>query len=332
MLCNEFVEFLTKKTSETDDDDERSAIQEALSMVQKGMDQTDGLGGSSAEVFEKRLDGILFIPPNQRKAHLEEIKEDLTLSFIEYVQIQMNEADDTDEKVVFATILKSIGEVKNDNLLGGASVLLQQADGSLGEEYAEKEEDPNKDGASYQSQFQQEMGIANRNEQILAALMFSQNDVMEDILNNLHEIDGRFTNWLEMKVANTNDLEERVGLKSLLDTIMVVLERVNEVEQEGSKGDIIDTSMDMDTIKSRMQEVQMGATLSGKEMGKVSQMYSVQETQVIFVFLSFLPSFLPYTHTYIHKYIHTCVHTYIHAYIHTCCTDIFCTFALIHGD
>ena len=38
--------------------------------------------------------------------------------------------------------------------------------------------------------------------------------------------------------------------------------------------------MDMEQVKARMQEVQMGATLSGKEMGKVSQMFTVQETKV----------------------------------------------------
>ena len=35
----------------------------------------------------------------------------------------------------------------------------------------------------------------------------------------------------------------------------------------------------MDEVKSRMQEVQMGATLSGNEAAKVSQIYTVQETQ-----------------------------------------------------
>ena len=279
MICEEFVDFLQKKVEKADDEDEKAAIQEALDMVKAGMDLTGGLGGSTDEIFEKRLDGILFIPPNQRKAHLEEISEDLSLSFIEYVQKEMNEAEDTDTKVVIATILKLIGEVKNDNVLGGASVLLSQADGSLGEEYEEKSTSPN-DPNSFQSAFQQEMGIANRNEQILAALMFSHNDIMEDILNNLHEIDERFTQFLEEKVTNSKDLDERVGLKSLLDTIKSVLERVKEVEEEGQGNEAIDTTMDMEQVKARMQEVQMGATLSGKEMGKVSQMFTVQETKV----------------------------------------------------
>lgn len=279
MLCDEFVDFLTQKSSTVDDDDEKAAIQEALIMVKAGMDMTDGLGGSSGEVFEKRLDGILFIPPNQRKAHLEDIVDDLTISFIEYVQKEMTDSDDTDTKVVIATILKLIGEVKSENVLGGASVLLSQADGSLGDEYAEKSQNDSNDPNSFQSQFQQEMGITNRNEQILASLMFSQNDIMEDILNNLHEIDGRFTQFLQEKVTNTRDLDERVGLKSLLETIQTVLQRVEEVEEEGPSNQSIDTTMDMDTIKARMQEVQMGATLSGKEMGKVSQMFTVQETK-----------------------------------------------------
>ena len=34
-----------------------------------------------------------------------------------------------------------------------------------------------------------------------------------------HEIDDRFTEFLEEKVTNSKDLDERVGLKSLLDTI-----------------------------------------------------------------------------------------------------------------
>ena len=255
-------------------------------MIQENMKLTDGYGGNIGEIYEKRLNNILFISPNQRKSYLNEISNDLTLSFIEYIQKEMNDTNDVDTKIVFATILKLIGDIKNDdNLLGDSSSLLLQADSSLGDEYDDNDNINSKDSFnSYQSQFQQEMGIINRNEQILASLMFSQNDIMEDILNNLHEIDQRFTHFLEEKVTNTKDLDERVGLKSLLDTINSVLERIKEVEEDGPNNQVIDESMNMEQIKARMQEVQMGATLSGKEMGKVSQMYTVQETKVYITF------------------------------------------------
>merc|ERR1711871_1028307 len=55
--------------------------------------------------------------------------------------------------------------------------------------------------------------------------------------------------------------------------------RIKEVEEDGPNNQVIDESMNMEQVKARMQEVQMGATLSGKEMGKVSQMFTVQETK-----------------------------------------------------
>lgn len=47
-------------------------------------------------------------------------------------------------------------------------------------------------------------------------LMFSQNDVLEDVLNNLHVINDEFVSYLSNKVEATQDMEERLGLSSLL--------------------------------------------------------------------------------------------------------------------
>jgi len=107
--------------------------------------------------------------------------------------------------------------------------------------------------------------IGNRNEQILAGLMFSQNDLLEDVLNNLHEIDTRFTLFLEEKLANTNDFEEKQAFQSLYDTITHVLDKVASVrgKEGGRYRDSIQSEVElsedftMEEIKAKMREVQV---------------------------------------------------------------------------
>lgn len=70
--------------------------------------------------------------------------------------------------------------------------------------------------------------VGNPNDVILGSLLFSDRDILEDVLNNLHVIDEQFTNWLQNKIDKSNDIEERVGLTSLLQTITSVLERIKK--------------------------------------------------------------------------------------------------------
>jgi len=177
LLCPEFVDFLEKRSAEEKDDEERAAIEQALSLVKAAMDLTDGMGQMSGVAFESRLDKILFAAPSKRKAFIESIADEITPGFVDYVQKELKETADQDSKVVLASILKFIGEVKKQDVVGGAAVLLNEADESLGEEFAKKN--------NANAELVAELAVSNRNEQILAGLMFSNNDPIEDILNNL---------------------------------------------------------------------------------------------------------------------------------------------------
>jgi len=225
LICEQFLEFLQERSAAVTDEDEKQAILEALNIVAANFKLTDGMGGESGIAYEKRLDNILFIKGNLRKAYVQEHPEELTDGFLEYIQKELKSTEDQDSKVVLASILKIVSEVKGSDYLGGASIMLSRADETLGEEYAQKSladvVGAAQNGAS---------GIQDRNEQILASLTFSTNDIVEDVLNNLHEIDERFTTFLQKKMDATKDIEERVGLQSLLETISAILERIKEVE------------------------------------------------------------------------------------------------------
>ena len=269
LLCPEFVEFLTKRSAEEKDEDERAAVEQALSLVKGAMDLTDGMGQMSGVAFENRLDKILFAAPPKRKAYIESIADEITPGFVDYVQKELKETADQDSKVVLASILKFIGEVKNQDVVGGAAVLLNEADESLGAEFAKKK------GAD--AELAAELAVSNRNDQILAGLLFSANDPIEDILNNLQYIDEQFTAWLAKKVDTASDIEERVGLGSLLETVNMVLLKIKEAEEE-TGGQVVNEELTMEQVKLRMQEVQMGAPV--KEASKVASTFTVQEDKM----------------------------------------------------
>jgi hypothetical protein len=194
LLCEEFLEYLQGRVATASDDDERKVSEEALQLISKGLTATDGLGQQSGIAFESRLDQILFTPPNQRRAYIEGKQEEMTPAFIEYVQKELKTNTDEDSKVVLASVLKLISEVKGSDFLGGAAVMLTKADASLGEEFAPSESSVITSGGA------DVKGIMDRNEQILAYLTFSTNDILEDVLNNLHEIDERFADYLQKKI------------------------------------------------------------------------------------------------------------------------------------
>eukprot|EP00903_Cladosiphon_okamuranus_P011527 g10854.t1 len=75
-------------------------------------------------------------------------------------------------------------------------------------------------------------------DQFLGELVFSQSDVRDDVLKNLDKAgDEGFLAWLEKKIEDCDDLEERVGLKSLLDIIKKVKGFVDKAlaEEEAEK-------------------------------------------------------------------------------------------------
>jgi len=255
VMNSDFLEYLTERKESSNDEDELNVYDEIYNKISAKVIQSDG-SSDSGILFEKRLDSILFTPPNQRKSIIEENMKDMTPGFIEYVQDELKTSPDKDSKVVLASILQLIGQVKNiDNILAAdeAKILAKNADASLGDQF-KKETDAVKDEI-----------VGNPNDQILASLLFSDRDILEDVLNNLHVIDEQFTNWLQNKIDKSNDIEERVGLTSLLQTITSVLERIKEVQGDGVE-DVADEQLTMDEVKKKMQEVQMGR--GGDDDGK----------------------------------------------------------------
>jgi hypothetical protein len=59
-------------------------------------------------------------------------------------------------------------------------------------------------------------------------------------------------------VESSKDIEERVGLSSLLETITAVLSKVKEMEAEQAALSQKDEELTMDQVKRRMQEIQAG--------------------------------------------------------------------------
>ena len=277
ILCEEFVEYLGEKIETADDEDERQTMNEVLSLIEAGVKSTDGLGQDSTMIFENRLNQILFTAPNQRKTFIEENLSDISDGFVQYTQETLMDTTDTDSKVVIASILKMIGEVKGVDLLGGAESMLQFADKSLGDDFDKTDvalEDALAEAAAKGNT------VGDRNERILAALMFSQRDILEDVLNNLHEIDERFVEYLDEKIATCDDIEERVALSSLKDTVVIVLEKVNEVQ--GTDYDDVnqkEEELEIGQLRQRMQEVQMGVELSPNEVTGSSNINKVFEVQ-----------------------------------------------------
>ena len=207
VITEDFAEYVEERINASGDADEIVALNEVLSIVNGRLQLTDGLVNSD-EVFEKRLDRILFTPPNQRSKWLEDNRGDLTGGFVEYIQNEMKIATDSDSKVVLASILQLIGQATGKELLEKdvSKELFQSADATLGDQFK-------KEVKTIDSNFR------DKNEQILAGLMFSNNDILEDVLNNLHVINEDFLSFLQNKVDLSRDMEERVGLQSLLDTI-----------------------------------------------------------------------------------------------------------------
>jgi hypothetical protein len=69
--------------------------------------------------------------------------------------------------------------------------------------------------------------LHNAYEMLLAELVFSTNDPRVDIMNRFDlATDPEFTSWLEKKIENSKDPEERIGLRDLFDMITDVKTRV----------------------------------------------------------------------------------------------------------
>ena len=90
-------------------------------------------------------------------------------------------------------------------------------------------------------------------------------------MNNLHEINEDFVKYLQTKIDSSKDMDERVGLSSLLQTITTVLDRVKEAQGDGTIEQ--DEELTIDQVRQRMQEVQMGGEVAGQ--GKIAEKFGV---------------------------------------------------------
>lgn len=284
VVSDDFLDFVQYKIEEEcDDEEEKDVLREIIALIEEKLRQTDGLGKDGEMIFEMRLDKLLFAPPNVRKKFIQDNLNDYTPGFIEYVQKELTAAPDTDSKVVLASVLQLIGQVKDTNLIqDGDSSLLSMADSSLGDQFAQEEPSGNigsgliMDGGDLSGAVKAaknlnvDKSIGDKMEQILASLMFSQNDVLEDVLNNLHEINDQFVTHLQDKIEKTQDVEERVGLTSLLQTVSTVLQRVKDVEGEEERS-TKDEELTMDQVKERVKEMQRG--VEEEEAEKEAEMF-----------------------------------------------------------
>lgn len=162
LITDDFLDFLKFKLDECADDDEKTVIQEVFSLIDVKLQQTEGLIDSGV-VFEKRLDKVLFKAPNQRRAFIKENFDDMSDAFVEFIQNELKTTTDIDSKVVLASILQLIGQEKQVDLLGNNAVILQRADGTLGEQFEKKESELLQGGSVRENLGK--MSIGDQNEQ-----------------------------------------------------------------------------------------------------------------------------------------------------------------------
>jgi hypothetical protein len=135
VVSEDFREYLEERLADCQDEDEKQVLSEITQMLTEKLRLSDGLVDSE-EVFESRLDRILFTSPNLRKAYILENIPEMSLGFVEFIQKEMKETTDTDSKVVFASILQLIGQAKGSDLLGSMAGILAGADATLGDQFA----------------------------------------------------------------------------------------------------------------------------------------------------------------------------------------------------
>ena len=135
LVSYDFLDFLDSKLESCDDPDLKEVLTDMIEDIEGKLEQNDGLVDAEL-VFENRFNKIIFTPPNLRREYIDQHKKDMTPGFVQYVQNELKIMDDIDSKVVIATVLHMIGQVKNADLLGNEASLLKNADASLGEEFS----------------------------------------------------------------------------------------------------------------------------------------------------------------------------------------------------
>lgn len=259
IISIDFLDFLRERERNADDSDDKNVLNEIILLVNDKLKLSDGLSNSES-VFDQRLDAILYTAPNKRLDYIETHKDDMTEGFVTHVRKLLNSEKDIDNKVVFASILQLISKVKGVDYIGTEVSLLSRADSSLGDEFAKDSSSAlitEGDSMATSEVKNRKIDPGDRNEQILAGLLFSKNDILEDVLNNLQYLDDDFVKFLEKKTDNSQDMDERMAMSSLLQTVNYVRDKVKEAESEGVQ-EGLDEELTIDQVKQRLKDVQAG--------------------------------------------------------------------------
>ena len=174
VVSDDFREYLEERLTDCQDEDEKQVLTEITQLLTDKLRLSDGLA-DSGEVFESRLDKILFTSPNQRKAFIQENIGEMTPGLVDYIQKEIKETSDGDSKVVFASILQLIGQAKGADLLGNLAGLLSGADSSLGDQFAAQSSVLSGDGNIADAK---EAGakVGNRDEQVREVISSDRSD------------------------------------------------------------------------------------------------------------------------------------------------------------
>ena len=188
IISEDFLDFLQEREKNAEDADDKNVLNEIIGLVNDKLKLSDGMANSES-VFDQRLDKILYTAPNKRLEYIETNKDDMTEGFVSHVRKLLNSEKDIDNKVVFASILQLISKVKGIDYVGSEASLLSRADASLGDEFAKQTSglitDSDSLAASAEVVGGRKIDPGDKNEQILAGLLFSKNDILEDVLNNV---------------------------------------------------------------------------------------------------------------------------------------------------
>ena len=199
VVTDDFREYLDERIAECQDEDEKQVLSEITLLLSEKLRLSDGMVDSE-EVFESRLDKILFTAPNQRKAFIQENIGEMSLGLVEYVQREMKDTTDSDSKVVLASILQLIGQAKGSDLLGNMAALLAGADSSLGDQFAAPTSVLLGEGAGMSLSDAKEAGmkVGDKNEQVTILFV-----ILRRHISHSHCCESCFTKLEKLHISYT---------------------------------------------------------------------------------------------------------------------------------
>lgn len=164
-LTDDFLDFVEEQIQTSQDADMKLILTEISSIINSKLELNEGMA-DAGEVFEKRLNKILFTAPAKRKDFIEANRQEMTVGFIDYVQKEMKAADDMDSKVVIASVLQMIGQVKDTDLLGNDASVLQYGGDSSAHSGLNLSGGANTDDLQREVTDSEQTKLRDRNEQV----------------------------------------------------------------------------------------------------------------------------------------------------------------------